>query len=79
MPIIDDPNVVRSYIAHEGSLTGGPSRQILVIHAHLQTNPQESNFDLDALQKRIRKAEAYVSEHNRQIENFRIVPERDYI
>ena len=77
MPI-GHPNAKNAYITHEGSF-GNPRRMVLVIETDLHTNPKHPKFDYQALTDLISAGNSYVARHNRQVDDFRIVPTIDQV
>jgi hypothetical protein len=78
MPI-HHPNAKSAYVRHEGRFFAHPWRMVLVIETDLHTNPQHPNFDPQALADLINAGQAYVAAHNRQIDDFQIIPTSDQI
>lgn len=77
MPI-SHPNAKTAYVVHEGHFVRD-RHMVLVIETDLHTNPQHPQFDFQALNDLIDAGQMYVAAHNRQIDDFRIVPTNDPI
>ena len=70
--VLKHPKIRRATICHEGPVEGS-WRMIIVIEVDMTLNPQDDDFDYDALNTIREAAMAYVNAENRQVEDFRIV------
>jgi hypothetical protein len=75
---LNHPNAKSAYIVHEGH-SRGPRHMVLEIKTDLHTNPQHPQFDFQKLTALIEAGMSYVAQHNRQVDDFRIVPLNDEI